>query len=415
MRRRLLKKLTVTGLLILSISGLTGCSGVSFGTSTVVGQAEKKPVGIMQIKTQKMATISELSGTLEPFQETILSFEVAGKIQELIVREGDNVLSGQLLARLDTTDYALKLSLANTDVSSAEATLAKVKNGARAQEKAQVKTALEAKSIDLDHARKDYNRMDQLFKSGAVTQAEYENAKKVLDLAQKDYDSAKEKYSLVIEGTRIEDIAATQANYQTAVVARSQAASLLEKTQLKSPITGTIISKMVEEGQLADAGTAVYRVGNINFLKTVLPVPDKEIGSWAVGDTVEISLYGQKRTGKVSKIYPATNQQSGTIGVEVIIDNQKHNWFAGQVVSAKRILTQTEGIFIPTDAVMSRGSEPFVFLVIEGKAVKTPVILGRFINSHFEITTGLKAGDRVIVNGADRLLDGDTVTVQGGE
>jgi len=407
---------TIKTILLLSMSlGLTGCSHAV--TTAVLHQTDTnaKPVVAAPVQIKKLATVSELSGTLEPMEETTLSFEVAGEIQSMKGKEGDTVAAGEVLAQLNSTDYSLQVALAGADVSRASAALAKVRNGSREQEKLQAKAALDAKKISWEKTIKDYQRMEQLFKKGAISQVEHEHAKNALELSQKDYDATKQSYLLVVEGARAEDIASTQASYQTAVVSQSQAAHTLAKTQLKTPISGTILSKMADVGQLANAGTPVYRIGHISQLKTVLPVPDKEIAAWHAGDIVELSLYGQKRTGKVTKIYPATNQQTGTIGVEVAVDNRQQNWFAGQVVSAKRTLSQKEGIFVPTEAVMSRGSEPFVFLLKENKAVKTPVALGTFLESQMEITRGLQPGDIFIAKGGDRLLDGDFVTVEGGK
>jgi len=410
--RLMIKHLSWIVILSLSVSGLAGCSEKAATDSSAQIQNEKKPVEVMAVQSKAVTTVSELSGTLEPIEETTLSFEIPGQIHSLKLKEGDSVSAGQLIAELDSTDYSLQLALASADVSRAKATLSKIQNGSREQEKAQMKSALEAKQINLDKAKKDYGRMEELYDSGAISQFEYENAKKAWDLAQKDVESAMESYSLVLEGARPEDVASTEASYQAAIVAQSQAANVLEKTKLESPISGTVIARLADEGQLAGAGTPIFRIGNMKQMKVDLPVPDKEIKSWVVGDSVELQLYEQKRTGKVNKIYPVSNQQTGTLNVEVILDNSKHDWFAGQVVSARKVISKKEGIFIPAQAVISRGAEPFVFCFMEDKAVRTPVTLGGFIDGQVEITSGLRTGDQVIILGADLLLDGDSVTIR---
>ncbi|MGG0792851.1 efflux RND transporter periplasmic adaptor subunit [Brevibacillus laterosporus] len=401
-------------LLILSLSMIvmTACSKDKEAT---VQPQEAKIVVAEAIKAKTFKEISELSGTLAPKEETTLSFEVAGEVKSLPFKEGDQVKKGDILAQLDSTDYSLQLALAEAHVYGANANLAKVKNGSRDQEVQQAKVAVDAKKIFLEKAQKDYIRMEQLYKSGAIPQTELENVKNALELAKKDFASAQQSYSLVVAGARAEDISSTQASYQGAVVGRNQAAATLAKTQIKAPITGTVLSKLVDVGQLASPGVPVYRIGNITQLKTVLPVPDRDISAWNVGDTVEFTLYEQKRTGKVSKIYPATNEQTGTISVEVVIDNAKHDWFPGQVVSAKRALSQKEGIFVQVEAVFSRGSGPFVYVIKDGKARKTPVVIGQYVDNFLEITSGLQAGDMLITKGADRLLDGDIVAVGGGK
>lgn len=408
----------IGSLMILSLSLVgTGCTNDASIASTTGGsemQAVATIVEAQSIKLGTVGTISELSGTLAPMEETTVSFEVAGEIKAMAFQEGDTVQQGDMLAHLAATDYSLQVALANADVSGASAQLAKAVNGARDQEVQQAKVAVDAKKITLAQAQNDYKRMEQLHKSGAISQHEFENAQNAYELAEKDVAEANAAYSLVVAGARAEDVSATQASYQGAVVTRAQAAATLAKTKVKAPIHGTVLAKMADVGQLASPGAPVYLIGNVRELKTVLPVPDKEIAAWKVGDEVELTLYENNRKGKVTKIYPATNEQTGTIGVEVVVDNANGDWFAGQVVSAKRTLFQKEGIFVPAKAVFSRGSEPYVFLLTDGKAAKTNVTLGQYVDNSFEITAGVSAGDVLLTKGADRLLGGEPVTVKGG-
>lgn len=392
----------------------TACTTGEQPASSVETRLDAKVVETKRVQTKTVRTESELSGTLAPVEEVTVAFEVAGEIKRMPFKEGDSVKKGDVLAVLGTTDYSLQLAMANAEANGANAQLAKVKNGSRKEEVQQAQAAVEAKQISLQQAESDYRRMEQLHKNGAISQSEFERAKNARELAEKDLFQAKATYALVVEGARAEDVNATQASYQGAMAARNQAAATLAKTEAKAPFAGTVLAKMADVGQLAGPGAPVYRIGNIQQLKTVLPVPDKDISSWRAGDEVELALYGNKRKGKVTNIYPATNEQTGTIGVEVVVDNAAKDWFAGQVVSAKRTLEQKAAIFIPTQAVFSRGSEPYVFLLTEGKARKTTVTLGEYVDNELEITAGIAAGDVLITDGADRLLDGDQVTVKGG-
>jgi RND family efflux transporter MFP subunit len=206
-----------------------------------------------------------------------------------------------------------------------------------------------------------------------------------------------------------------RASYNQAVIAQEVAATTLAKTQLRAPINGTIIAKLSSTGTMVSAGSPVYQVGNIDTLKVVLPVPDREISAWKEGETIPLDLYGQKRDGKVVKIFPATNQSTGTIGVEVQLANPKHDWFAGQVVKAIKTVKGQSGIYVPVEAVISRGNDDaHVFVNLGGKAVKTAVTIGQITNDKLEIQSGLKEGDQLIVKGVDRLFDGDPIEAAGG-
>ncbi len=143
-------------------------------------------------------------------------------------------------------------------------------------------------------------------------------------VAEKEYLLAQQSYSLVNEG----------------------------KNQLRSPLGGTVIEKLSSVGQIVGSGTPVYRVGQVNPLKVILPVPDSEISTWKKGNAVTLILHNQNREGRVTRILPTTNQGTGTIGVEVTVDNSQRDWFPGQVVKARRTVETREGIFVPVQAVL---------------------------------------------------------------
>ncbi len=399
--------------LIFGLLATTACSSKEEPAAATA--VETKKVEVAQVKREQAARISELSGTLLPYEEALVSFEVGGRIVELNRNEGDNVKAGDVLARLDSSDYSLQYARANTSVEQTGATMEKVNNGARQQELVQAKLIVEKATIGFQNARDDFKRKEALFKQNAISQVEFDHAKDQLELARKDLLNAQQAYSLTVQGARSEDRQLNQATHEQAVISKQMAALTLAKTQLRSPISGTIISKLSSTGSLVGVGTPVYRVGNIDTLKVVLPVPDRDISFWKEGETVTVDLYGQKREGKVVKIYPATNQSTGTIGVEVNIPNPKHDWFAGQVVKATKTVQGKAGIYVPVEAVISRGqTNTHVFLSVGGKAVKTPVTVGELSDNKLEIRSGLKEGDQLIVKGVDRLFDGDAIEHAGG-
>ncbi|WNC14591.1 efflux RND transporter periplasmic adaptor subunit [Brevibacillus brevis] len=376
---------------------------------------EVKQVGMETVKQEQAVFVSELSGTLQPLEEAVVSFEVGGRVVELNRNEGDNVKAGDVLARLNAQDYSLQVASSNAVVQQTAASLSKVNNGARDEEVVQARLLVEKAQTAYQKALDDFKRIEQLYKENAISKSDFENVQNGLTLAEKDLQNAKQAYSLVTEGARAEDKELSRASYNQAVVAKELAATTLAKAQLRAPFTGTILAKLSSTGTLVSPGAPVYQVGNIDTLKVVLPVPDREISSWKEGETVSLDLYGQKRDAKVSKIFPATNQSTGTIGVEVQVANPRHDWFAGQVVKATKTMKGQEGIYVPVEAVLSRGqSDAHVFLNVGGKAVKTAVTIGQLSNDRLEIRSGLKVGDQLIVKGVDRLFDGDPIEAAGG-
>ena len=375
-----------------------------------------KTVEIIKLVKTKQQINSELSGNLLPLEEVTVSFETGGRITSLPFKEGDYVQANSVIAQIDDTDYALGLDNAKASVEQAKAGLAQVENGSTEHEIIQSQAMLDKARANYDKAKADYDRAAELNLQGVMSQSDYEKIQTSLTVAQKDLENAEQTLATVTEGPRSEIKDQTRALYQQTVVGQEKASVLLQKTRLKAPIGGTIISKIGAVGQLISAGTPVYKLGAIDKLKVVLPVPDREISQWQVGKTVTLDLYGQKRDGIVKYIYPATNQSTGTIGAEVWVENPEHNWFAGQVVKATRTLREKEAVWVPIAAVVSPGSEkPCVFVCKDNKAVKTSVTIGELVNDHLEIISGVNEGDVIIASGADRLFNGDPVTPLGGK
>lgn len=407
MQRKLL-----TLILISSISILSAC-GKDVPTTEVSSNNQKVVVEL--VKSQEAVKFTELSGSLKPSKETFASFEVAGKLVSLYKKEGESITSSDVLAVLDAEGYAVGVEQARANVMQAGAGLKQVEKGAREQELLQAKALVDKAQAGYKNALDNFNRVKVLYSEGAVSQSTYEATITGLTVAEKDVTLAKQSYSLAQEGATSETKEQVRAAYKLATSVKEQADLTLSKTKLKAPFDGTVVSKLASEGQLVSAGTPVYRIGNIDELKVMLPIPDYEINDWKLGDQVTLMLYEEKRAGKVSNIFPAVSQGTGTIGVEVTLPNPKHDWFVGQVVIAQRKHIAKSNLYIPVEAVISRGEEkPHVFKVVNNKAIKSLIELGELIDNKYEILSGLKEYDEVIIKGADRVYDGQSIaTVRG--
>jgi len=167
--------------LIVGLLFTTACSGQEQANDP----AEVKKVEITAVKKEQATQVSELSGTLQPLEEALVSFEVGGRVVELAKEEGDNVTAGELLARLDSSDYSLQVASAAAAVQQTAANLEKVNNGARDQEVTQARLQVEKATIAYRKAQDDFKRIERLYQEKAISQNEYENAKNYLAVAEK--------------------------------------------------------------------------------------------------------------------------------------------------------------------------------------------------------------------------------------
>lgn len=319
-----------------------------------------KLVAISAVEIGQQNRYTELSGTLQAGEETQVSFEIGGVIAELLHRAGDQVRVGEIMARVDSTDYSVRL--------------------------VQAESGLDKARVNHQQAGDNFARLEQLYSAGAISASDYEAAQHFLTVAESDLNQTQQAYDL-----------------------------LQGKLSLAAPVTGTVIARLAATGELVSPGTPIFRIGQLDPLKVILPVPDHEIALWRVGQDVTLTLYGKSRQGKVTRIIPVANQGTGTIGVEVSVANPGRDWFPGQVVVAGRATAAKTGLFVPAGAVINRGEDkPFLFVAVDGKAVKRPVTTGELFGNQLEILSGLDEGEQLVVKGAELLFDGDSIEQPGG-
>lgn len=405
------------GLIILIGMVLTFPVACSKSSTTLQNDTSKiKEVKVQDTKLERVNNVSELSGTLQPIEETTVSFEVSGIVNSVNVQEGSNVGINDTLAGIDSKNYELQVAQAQASVDSASAVLSKTEKGARVQELQQSKLRVNDAEAAYTQALIDFNRNKTLFEAGAISQIDYEKCQNAMNTAKNSMETAKQAYSLASEGATAEEKRQVAAGYSQAKSAREQAELSLQKTLLRSPIKGVVISKYISEGQFISAGTVAYKVGNVDKFKVMLSVSDYEISSWKIGDKITAKLYDDSMEGTVTNIFAATNESTGSINVEVTIDNPDHKWRAGQVVTCKHEAESGNSIFVPKEAVISNGnSSPHIFLLQGDKAVKTDVEIGALKNNKLEIKSGIKEDEKIVTEGADRLSDGDEVNVLGSD
>lgn len=352
-------------LCLLVLSGVIFTSLIGCSKSTTASQnnlSQIKQVKVENAKSESINKVSEISGTLQPFEESTVSFEVSGTINSLNVQEGSNVNKDDILATVDSRNYELQVSQAQANVDKASAAVRQTEKGAREQQIQQAKLKVEQAETAYNQAVVDFNRNKTLFEAGAITQSDYEKFQNIESSAKKDLETAKQAYYLIIDGATEEEKEQVNAAFDAANSTKEQAELTLSKTSLKSPINGVVISKSISKGQLISAGIPAYKIGNIDKLKVLLSVPDYEISSWKTGDNVSAKLYDASIDGTVTNIFAATNENTGSINVEVTIDNKDHKWHSGQVVTCSHNSEDTQGLFLPKEAVISTGVHHLMFL-----------------------------------------------------
>jgi HlyD family secretion protein len=338
---------------------------------------------------------------------------------------GDRVKQGQVVGQLDD-------ALLLTEVKQAEAELAALRSEvARAQ--TQVSNALaavERARLEVEQAQADSQRQQQLVKQGAISEQAAQQARTQAQTATQALRAANEQVR-----TEQQAVAAAQGRVvaQQAVVA--QAKERRSYARLISPITGAIVEKVTEPGNLLQAGGEVLKIGDFNRVKVVVQVSELELGQIKIGQPVQVRLDAfpnRTLTGSVIRISPAADATARLIPVEVVIPNIRGNIGSGLLARVSFTSQAAQQVVVPQTAIQKPGNNQaaststgtkqqstqqngtlFVVTDTQGKAKVTarPVTLGKKIDGNVEILSGLQPGERYVARSARPLKDGDTVSL----
>ncbi|MFT4823285.1 MAG: HlyD family secretion protein [Halioglobus sp.] len=239
-------------------------------------------------------------------REVQLGFRVAGRLQEMHVEEGDAVAAGTLLAGLDSKPFTEALAVAEARVREAEARLLLVKTGSRPQEIQQAREAVkEAQAAD-SNAKTNLKRQQELVASKIGTQRFLDNASAQFEQTSARLAASKEALGLAMEGSRREDIAATEAGLAAAKAQREQFNTQLSDTQLYSPSAGIVMTRSREPGAMLGVGAPVYTLSLAESVYIRAYVDEPSLGLAVPGASVRIitDTQGKEYAGQIGFVSP---------------------------------------------------------------------------------------------------------------
>jgi HlyD family secretion protein len=223
------------------------------------------------------------NGILET-REVQVRAEVGGKVMALYKDEGDPVKEGEVICELDREKLALQLRGGEGQLTAQKAKLEAMQKGARTQEIAQVKAVLNAARTQREKAEKDYGRIERLYATSDVSEYERDSARTMRDLAAEQERRADQAYQLVLAGVRDEELKA-----QLAIVDAAQAQVDYYQVQLddalvQSPLTGRVVERYVEPGELTMPVTDYKR------LEVKVYVPEEPMGRIRLGQRAAVTV-----------------------------------------------------------------------------------------------------------------------------
>ena len=355
---------------------------------------------------EKLSVSGPVSGT----QSQHVTSALHAKVKEILVKEGDKVTEGQLIAKLDTKDVEEALEAAKTQVDLAKANKEDATKNAKA-EYAKVQTAY-------NNALLDFQRKSSLLESGDISQSEYEQAESALKDAKASLGSFK------VSGGNVQVSESYDLQIKSAEEGLRKAQSAVDSAEIKAPISGTITRVNVEAGQFADNlldGKPMFTVENLDQLELSISVSEYSIGKLSLGQKAIITadvLGDEKLEGEVSSISPTGEQKNGNtaervIPIKIKIDGDKKGLLSGITAKADIVLSEAKNVFVvPLSAVITGedGSSQMAF-VEDGKIHIVPVKTG--VESDVSVEVSPLKEDAVFKEGAHFVSAPDASLTEG--
>jgi len=313
------------------------------------------PVAVMEVETTDvLADVARLHGKTEPNRVVDVASEVAGRVEDIRVEEGQTV-------RCEDADCVL-VQL-NTDLLQAQYDRYKSEAGFN---------------------QRDYERLQEAYKRGVATQTEVDQARMRAESFRALMDSA---------------------------------AAELERSTIRPPIDGLVNEIPIEEGEYLQPGSPVVQIVDLDVIKVVVNVPERDISYFSLGDEATVVLNGdggeREMAGRITFISQLADPATFTSRVEISVPNADRRLRTGKVVDV--LLTRRtipHAVLVPLSTVIPRENDYVVYLVNDNTAHRQVVELGLIRGQDVQVTSGLAAGDRLIISGHRLVADGQLVRIE---
>jgi HlyD family secretion protein len=228
------------------------------------------------------------SGTVEATQAE-LGFQVSGRLEQLSVREGDQVTAGGRLAKLEQSELIAEREVARAQVAAAQAGLSELLAGSRREEIAHARAVLSVATDRRDLAQRDVERLTPLAEQSLVSRQAFDQQRTQLSVSQGEVAKAKEELQILATGPRAERIAAQRAALAQAQATVGRIEAQLAQTELTAPFSGTITVRHREPGEAMSPGAPVLTIRNFDDRWVRVYIPGDEVGNLKLGQPASIT------------------------------------------------------------------------------------------------------------------------------
>jgi RND family efflux transporter MFP subunit len=308
-----------------------------------------------------------ITGDLRPIERIEVRSRLEGDVLSVLVREGQRVSAGQVLARFEAVEQEAARQSAEADRVAAN-------------------TELQTAQWDLEQSR-------ELFREGAIPERDVRAAEQAAVTARA-------------------RLAAAQSRLRSATMA-------LNDTRVLAPVSGVIEARAVSPGERVNRSAPLFTLVRSDVLELAAAVPAVQAAEVKVGQTIRFSAANRTVIGRVARISPTVDPASRAVTVYVQVPNPDRSLRGGTFATGRLVLSTGEVISVPTSAIRHRadGSSPFVYRITAGELEQVDVQIGfnDEASGQVEVVSGLQPGDRIVIGNVGTLGRGMRVQIVGGE
>lgn len=376
-------------------------------------------------------TVLNATGYIVAHHKINVNSKVTGRVKWIGVEKGDKVKEGQVLVKLEDDEFRAQYLQAKGAYEAAKAKYEEMKNGSRPEEIQRALHDLDQGKAQLVDDKANLDRIRPLVQQGVFSRQQLDDAVSRYETSQQKVSSLQRTYELTKIGQRPEEIEMARGQMTQAQGAMDYAKSQLDATEIRAPVTGTILDRTAEKGELITAQFAssaeggpqgsVVSLADLNDLQVELDISQDDFAKLSPSQKaiVYTDAYPDKKyKGYIAQISPEANRQKATVQVKVQIENPDAflrpdmNATVQFQSDAKPTQQAVTGVVVPTAAVRDADGKKIVLVDYQdhARAREIHVLATR---STGYLVDGLTGGEDVIVSGPQGLKDGDRVKLKG--
>ncbi|MEY8019828.1 efflux RND transporter periplasmic adaptor subunit [Muriicola sp. SD30] len=352
------------------IIGLFALTFLAFGCGTedkktIANNDQVVTVRVSSVYQDNSNSFVTASGKVEAAKSTNLSTRMMGYVDNIYVKVGDKVRSGQLLMSVNNADISAKLAQVNAGITEAQAAF--------------------------NNAEKDYTRYTALFKENSASQKEFDDISARFEMARARLEAARQ--------------------------IKNEVNAQLSYANIRAPFNGVVTNKFINTGDMANPGMPLLEVEAPGTYQVLAMVPESEILDIQKDTKVDVQLKTLDKivSGKITEVSTSARNTGGQYMVKVLLDTSDANILSGMYATVQFPVAQesSQTIMVPNDALVHNGQLTGIYTVSQNNtALLRWLRLGRTFGEKVEVLAGLSADEEYIVSADGKLFNGVKISVQ---